>query len=258
MVDGDWNTVWYDMDGEKLVHYFLHFLNTNLQTDLVQEFRNLLDKYTPSRPSDLEQRSTRYEEWKQHLGENAKSRVIRLTYHHQQQHSHLSPPGPAADFLGRSRKRTTAAMAFRKSKAMEDLATWISILFATIDPPTWRRYREVYRLTASHIPVLRECDPHQNHCFVSHYLLINILTTPHYNVTDPPKGWVAMVVVGNYTRRNLFIPHLGIAIPYQTGDIVFIRSWMLLHFINEYSGPERYVVVFSTTYSIFEWLQKTF
>jgi len=170
---------------------------------------------------------------------------------------HTKAVGVAPDFLGKSAKKTAAAIAFRKSQVVQNLATCVSLLFASIDPYTWSKYREVYRLAASHIPLLKDLDPEDCHCFVGHYLVINMFTTPHYDITDPPKGWVAMPVV-NYTNGNLVIPELGIIILYQSGDIVFIRPWMLLHFINEYSGPERFVIVFSTTYSIFEWLEKTF
>lgn len=255
MMDPNRSTVWYDKDGQKLVHYFPHMINPKTQTNLIQVFQDLIKVYTPAKPSELEMQSTQYEEWKERLGENTKFGVIPLTYHYQQGQSHASP---AADFLERTWDETTAAIEFRKSDAIQNIATFVSVLFAAIDPPTWRRYREVYRLTASRIRLIREYDPEQSHCFVGQHLLINMFTTPHYNVTDPPKGWVAMVVVGHYTDGNLVIPHLGIVIPYQSGDIVFIRAWMLLHFINEYRGSERYVIVFSTCYSIFEWLQKTF
>jgi len=53
---------------------------------------------------------------------------------------------------------------------------------------------------------------------------------------------VAMLVVGDFGERELCIPELGIAIPYLSGDVVFLRSWMLIHFIKRYCGPERYVV----------------
>lgn len=252
------NTVWYDADGEKLVHYFPHFLNRIVQAKVSQAFRDLIAEYKPTKPPESEQRSTRYEEWKARLGEDAKSGVIRLTYHHQRGEAHTNPVRPAADFLGRSVQKTVAALQFRKSEVMQNIADWVSILFAAIDPPTWRRYREVYQLSAAEFPLLQECDRNDIQCFIGQYLVINMLTTPHYDVKDPPKGWVAMVIVGDYIDGHLFIPQLGIRLPYKSGDIVFIRSWMLLHFINEYSGPERFVVVFSTTYSIFEWLQRRF
>jgi hypothetical protein len=258
MADGDRNAVWYDGEGRKVVHYFPHFLDGTVRESLKQAFRDLLKEYTPSKPSPSEKRSTRYEEWKAHLGENTLSGVIRLTFHHQQQHSHDEAAGASADFLGRSVKKTTAAIRFRKAQVVQNIATWVSILFAAIDPPTWRHYREAYQLAVSHDPVLQNCDHGPAHCFVGHYLVINMLTTPHYDTTDPPTGWVAMAIVGDYTDGQLVIPELGIVLPYRTGDIVFIRSWMLVHFIREYSGSERFVIVFSTTYSIFEWVRKTF
>ena len=180
--DGHKNAVWYDGDGQKLVHYFPHFLDTTVREVLKQAFRDLLKEYTPSKPAASERRSTRYEEWKAKLGHNTLSGVIRLTFHHQQQHSHDEAAGASADFLGRSVKKTTAAIRFRKAEVVQNVATWVSILFTAIDPPTWRRYREAYQLGVSHDPVLQNCDHGPAHCFVGHYLVINMLTTPHYNL----------------------------------------------------------------------------
>ena len=77
----------------------------------------------------------------------------------------------------------------------------------------------------------------------------------HRNVKEAPDSWVAMLVFGNYTNGDLCLSDLGIALPYQAGDIVFIRSWALKHFITAYRGTQRYVIVFSTTKSIFDWVQ---
>ena len=131
-------------------------------------------------------------------------------------------------------------------------------MFAAVDPYTWRKYRDVYVRMASEFRLVEECDPNRIQCFVGHYTLINMLTTPHWDTKDPPRGWVAMLVVGDFSEGELCIPELGIAFPYQSGDVVFLRSWMLMHFIKRYRGPERYVVLYATTYSIFEWLQAAF
>jgi hypothetical protein len=47
-------------------------------------------------------------------------------------------------------------------------------------------------------------------CFLGYYILINILTTIHRDVKDPPDGWVAMVVLGKFTGGHLYIPDLDI------------------------------------------------
>jgi len=113
----------------------------------------------------------------------------------------------------------TAAMDFRKSDGIIDLAERVSVVFAAVDPPMWHRYCEVYTLARSHFRLLRECDPAKTHCFVGHYLLINILTTPHWDLKKPPRGWVAMVVVGDYNGGELCLPELGVALPYRNGEI---------------------------------------
>jgi hypothetical protein len=73
MIDNRLNAVWYDEDGQKVVHYFPHFLNPRLETEVTQAFRDLIEQYTPTKPSESEKRSTRYEESKVRLGKNAKS-----------------------------------------------------------------------------------------------------------------------------------------------------------------------------------------
>jgi hypothetical protein len=110
------------------------------------------------------------------------------------------------------------------------------------------------------VTLLDECNMDSTrkkllHCFVGFHLVINMLTTIHRDVKEPPDGWVGMLVFGSYSDGHFYLPDLGIILPYEAGDIVFIRSWALKHFISAYTGTQRYVIVFSTTQSIFDWLQ---
>src|SRR5271170_156015 len=60
------NAVWYDSDGEELAHYF-----ASLQLDtasIIGAIEGLLNDYTPTVPPTEEKRSTRYQEWRNHLG----------------------------------------------------------------------------------------------------------------------------------------------------------------------------------------------
>src|SRR5271170_4963744 len=36
-------------------------------------------------------------------------------------------------------------------------------------------------------------------------------------------------------------------------DVVFLRSWALWHFLKEYQGVERYVIILSTSNALFNW-----
>jgi hypothetical protein len=151
-------------------------------------------------------------------------------------------------------------MDFRKSTVICDLSDLISLLFASIDPVSWRKYRDAYIQMEKKVTLLDECNMDSGrkkliHCFVGFHLVINMLTTIHRDVKEPPDGWVGMLVFGSYSDGHLCLPDLRIALPYKAGDIVFIRSWALKHFITAYKGTQRYVIVFSTTQSIFDWLQ---
>jgi hypothetical protein len=87
-------------------------------------------------------------------------------------------------------------------------------------------------------------------CFVGYYILINMVTGIHRDIKDLLRGWVAMVVFGEYEKGELGLPDVCIAIPYQDCDIVFIRSWTLRHFIRKFEGT-RYVIVFNTPQDVF-------
>lgn len=159
------------------------------------------------------------------------------------------------DLLSGMGIRTAASLNFRKSPAIIDIADKISVLFAAVDPDTWKEYREVYVKMAScrMYSYLRDWDPSNIHCFVGHYILINVLTTLHQDLMAPKTGWVAMLVLGNFTEGNLCFPEMDVALPYQPGDVVFVRSWALQHFIRKYRGIELHVILFSTRVSLFNW-----
>jgi hypothetical protein len=145
---------------------------------------------------------------------------------------------------------------FRASAAMTELSEYISMTFASIDPDSWERYRQAYIKTSEHprIRSLQVFDKSPIQCFIGYYLLINTLTTIHPDIKDPPDGWLAMVVLGRFTGGHLYFPDLGISLEYKAGDVIFFRSWALKHFISHFQG-NRYVVLFSTSRSIFKWLE---
>jgi hypothetical protein len=64
-----------------------------------------------------------------------------------------------------------------------------------------------------------------------------------------------MLVFGDFRNGNIWFLDLGVAFPFQVGDVVFMRSRVLKHFLLPYVGKERFVLVFSTSQSIFDWLE---
>jgi hypothetical protein len=242
------------------IYYLLHLYTANALASLVKELEQLVSIFPPRKLAIYEKQSIKYEEWANHLGRDVPTGIIRLTYYHQIGHPH-DHPSPSPDFLAGSGYKTTCTMDFRKSSIIRDLSDLVSRLFASIDLVSWRKYRDAYIQMEKKITLLEECNMDSKtkkkllHCFVGFHLVINMLTTIHRDVKEPPYGWVGMLVFGNYKDGHLCLSDLGITLPYEAGDVVFIRSWALKHFITAYEGTQRYVIVFSTTKSIFDWLQ---
>jgi hypothetical protein len=182
------------------------------------------------------------------------SGTYRFTVHHSPGHPPPNSPSISSDLLAKSCGGSIAGVTFRASDVIKDLSERISLMLASIDPDSWDRYRQTYIETSERFDSLKVFDKCPIQCFVGYYLFINIMTTIHRGGKDPPDGWVAMVVLGNFTGGHLYIPDLGISLPYNAGDVIFFRSWALKHFISHFQG-NRYVVLFSTSRSIFEWLE---
>jgi hypothetical protein len=62
------NAIWYDKDGQKLVHYLPHIYSTTTLSCLVTDLHQLLHIFPPRKPAVYEKRSTKFEEWASHLG----------------------------------------------------------------------------------------------------------------------------------------------------------------------------------------------
>ena len=265
------NSVWYDKDGVKLMQYFPHLLmsqvrflcpftdykrNPNRVKDLESVVTTLVAHHPPHPPGSQESRHASFKKWKAALSENTPCGVIRLTIHAQQGHPvPVWSPSVSAHLLGGTTGRAAASLMYRGSPVVEDLSEQLSIILAAMDPDMWQVYRQAYVAMSNLFPV-RNIDPRPGiQCFIGHYLLINMPTTIHFDKGDPPDGWAAMVVLGRFTGNpNLCVPEIRVALPYNAGDVVFLRSWALKHYIRMFQGP-RYVIVFSTSQQIFDWVK---
>ena len=72
--------------------------------------------------------------------------------------------------------------------------------------------------------------------FTGTYVLLNMRTTLHRDVSDPPLGWAAMATFGSYEGGELCIADVQVKLPYRPRDIVFLRAWALKHFITKFKG----------------------
>ena len=90
------------------------------------------------------------------------------------------------------------------------------------------------------------------------FLLINLFPDEHVDLNYIPDGWSAMVLLGNYEGGELYLPDIGVCLPYWLRDVVFIRSQVLRHFSDYCKGVTRYVIVFTNNQGLFNFLSEMY
>ena len=95
-------------------------------------------------------------------------------------------------------------------------------------------------------------------CFVGIFLLVNLFSGEHVDLNDIPDGWTAMVPLGNYEGGELYLPDIGVRLPYRPRDVVFFRSRLLRHFTDYFNGVPRYVLVFTNNQGVFNFLSEKY
>lgn len=258
------NSLWLDRNRVKLVHYFPHFICETNCTAIIQQFQ-ILERYIlehnlsapkskKGKPSASEKRHANFEEQCEKLKNTEHAcGTFRMTVHHQQGH-YTEAPGPSSDLFGGTCAETLMQTNFRCNPAIAKLSATVSKLFAAIDPQAYQRYREIYLKMVEKYPSILQLDngnPMQ--CFVGYYVVLNLETLLHRDCMDPRNGWVAMAVFGCYEGGELYLPDILLRLPYKNGDIVFMRSWALQHFVSAFNGT-RYVIVLGTPWETMKML----
>jgi hypothetical protein len=242
-----------DRDGNNLVQYIPQFIKPNHHDDLISAINNLRAIIPPFPPSskwkrfDLSSKSTS-------TSENPGYYFYGV--HHELGHQ-MEPPVLSIHWAAKTCRGTAAGEAFRSSTAFTKLSTELSLIFHALDKDYWLTYREAYKNIAESIIKLQTVDRCKIQAFMGVYVLVDLRTEPPVDMMDPPEGWAAMVVLGKFEGGPLYLPDLKTAVPHQSCDVTFLRARLLQHFIGDYSG-ERYVLVFTTSTTIFKWLKMRF
>jgi len=81
--------------------------------------------------------------------------------------------------------------------------------------------------------------------------LRNLQCDEHRDKGDMKDGWVVEVLAGDFKGGALAFPELGVRLHLEPGDVVFFRSTVLKHYVEDFDG-ERAVLVFFTHQNVFE------
>ena len=85
------------------------------------------------------------------------------------------------------------------------------------------RYDQIAHLSTScDYSFLKQNDRDPLQCFVGYFILINIITAPHFDSNDIPDGWVVSNGGdGEFTGGNLFLPDIGMAYHIKVAMLYF-------------------------------------
>lgn len=120
----------------------------------------------------------------------------------------------------------------------------VGVLLETMDPATYIgdliHVREVCEFSPWKIfNTSRRCS------FLGVALLRNLRCRPHRDKSDSLHGWAVQTVIGTFSGGHLVVPELEIKIQIEPGDILFFKSALLIHFVEEYVGKRSSMVFFT-------------
>lgn len=120
----------------------------------------------------------------------------------------------------------------------------IGQLFKAIDPDSFRRYEDIWEALA-HRGGLGNIQSSNWQVFSTIALVHELTVGPHMDDGDLGDGWAAMFVRGVFSGGDLVVPALGMKFPYKQGDLVFMRSSELEHYIDKWEGCRTGAVMFT-------------
>lgn len=130
---------------------------------------------------------------------------------------------------------------------LENFFQLISNLFRILAPEEYQRYRQgMDRLAGKHADLANYL--HESPCpFLGMALVRNLRVTPHVDQGDDPEGYVVMTNFGKHRENHLVVgtPNLQYKLAYAPGDIVLLRSGVLIHGITDNANERTALVLFS-------------
>lgn len=82
-------------------------------------------------------------------------------------------------------------------------------------------------------------------------IIFNRATPRHIDSNDVPEGWAVLLALGDFDGGELYLPNLGIAIPFPPGALIFIRGGILPHEILAFRGGQRISIAHFVHESVF-------
>lgn len=115
----------------------------------------------------------------------------------------------------------------------------INIIIKFADPEHYKELLELKRRIEAMIPSYKTLCAIDPLLYEGREILFNRLSGLHTDSQDPPLAWAILTAFGKFKGGYVFLPHLGLRIRLEPGDIVLIRGRVIPHLIEEWTGGQR-------------------
>ena len=75
--------------------------------------------------------------------------------------------------------------------------------------------------------------------FEGREFLFNRRSGLHTDRLDPQLGWAVLFALGNFKGGYVHLPHLGLRVRLEPGDMVLVRGRVVKHEIEDWEGGQR-------------------
>jgi hypothetical protein len=248
----------HDDHGEVLVAYYPQYLTQSIVSKILAALFLFIGKYPPPEP---DQRDLRHTDWKV-LCEMCGGRRFVGLYHlctwFEQAH-YDEGPCLSAHAGSTSTKMLSALGEFIHS--IEMLTFTLSLLYRALNVVSWTKAIEVVsEVCARHKPSKNvRCGKWD--AWTGRAVLANKPTHPHRDLGDWLLGLAVIACFGSFTGGEFVVPGLKVKFPFQPGDVIFIKSSLLTHFVTPWepaNSPDgkrgcRFSIVHFTHQKIVDW-----
>jgi hypothetical protein len=119
---------------------------------------------------------------------------------------------------------------------MEILAHRINACLEFADPEHYAEalaLRDLIRKVAPSYDVLAQTDVL---VYEGREILFNRMSGLHTDIQDPHLGWAILAALGSHKGGHLYLPHLGLRVRLEPGDIILLRGRVVPHQVEEWTG----------------------
>ena len=220
----------YDDDGVVLAAYYPQYLSATI----VAKVSKVLLEFTNTYPPPTRWGRHHHTDWER-LYEQCGSKKSAGLYHLCTwfEQGHLDkPPCLSNDTLPRKPQAFAAVPTLIESLKL--LTFCLSLLYRVLNRKSWDKSINVVSKVCKRNPSSRIVRSGKWDAWTGRVILANALTHAHRHLRDSPEALTAIACFGSFSGGEVVLPNLRVKFPCQPGDVIFINSHLLEHFVTKW------------------------